>query len=113
NAENNEERRLFLESYTNTYLKEEIVQEQLVRNIIPFRKFLPIAAQCSGTIVNYNKIAQDISVDWATVRNYFEILEDTLIGFQLPAYSRSLRKQQLSSPKFYLFDTGVKRAFDK
>ena len=113
NVTGDEERKKFLESYTTTYLKEEIVQEQLIRNVVPFRKFLPIAAQCSGTILNYNRIAEDLSVDWSTVRNYFDILEDTLLGFQLPAHSRSFRKQQLTSPKFYLFDTGVKRAFDQ
>ncbi len=113
NAANDQERTAFLKSYTNTYLKEEVVGEQLIRNVVPFRKFLPIAAQSSGTIINYNNIARDIGVDWATVRNYFEILEDSLLGFKLPASSRSLRKQQLASPKFYLFDCGVKRAFDK
>ena len=113
NAENNSERSAFLKSYARTYLKEEIIEEQLVRSIVPFRRFLPVAAQCNGTIVNINKIARDLGVDWTTVRNYFDILEDTLLGFQLPAYSKSLRKQQLSSPKFYLFDTGVTRALDK
>lgn len=112
-AAGEEERSAYLKSYTATYLKEEVVGEQLIRNIVPFRKFLPVAAQSSGTILNYNNIARDIGVDWSTVRNYFEILEDTLLGFQLPAYSRSIRKQQLVSPKFYLFDPGVKRAFDK
>jgi predicted AAA+ superfamily ATPase len=113
NASDDQEKRAFLESYTTSYLKEEILHEQLIRNVVPFRKFLPIAAQSSGTILNYNSIAKDLGVDWATVRNYFEILEDTLIGFQLPAYSRSLRKQQLASPKFYLFDLGVKRSLEK
>ena len=113
NAPSDRERSAFLKSYVNTYLKEEIIGEQLIRNVAPFRKFLPIAAQCSGAILNYANIAKDIGVDWSTVRNYFEILEDTLIGFQLPAYSKSLRKQQLSSPKFYLFDTGVERALAK
>ena len=113
NASSDEERKAYLKSYTTTYVKEEIALEQIVRNLIPFRKFLPIAAQCSGTIINFNNIARELRVDWTTVRNYFEILEDTLLGFMLPAYSKSIRKQQLSSPKFYLFDTGVKRAFDK
>ncbi|MHC4873554.1 MAG: ATP-binding protein [Planctomycetota bacterium] len=113
NAAEDSERSAFLKSYTNTFLKEEIIGEQLIRSVVPFRKFLPIAGQCSGTIMNYNNIAKDIGADWSTVRNYFEILEDTLIGFQLPAYSKSLRKQQLASPKFYLFDLGVKRALDK
>jgi uncharacterized protein len=106
------EKKAFLRSYTNTYLKEEILQEQLIRKVAPFRKFLPIAAQRSGTIINLNNIAKDLRVDWTTVRNYFEILKDTLIGFLLPAYPKSLRKQQLNHPKFYLFDVGIKRAFD-
>jgi predicted AAA+ superfamily ATPase len=84
-----------------------------VRNLIPFRKFLPIAAQSSGTIINYNSIARDIGVDWTTIRNYFEILEDTLVGFKLPAFSQSVRKQQMLSSKFYLFDLGVKRSLDR
>lgn len=107
------ERKAFLTSYVSTYLKEEIAQEQLVRNLIPFRRFLPIAAQLSGTLLNYNSIARDLGVDWATVRSYFEILEDTLLGFTLPAYDRSLRKQQLKAGKFYFFDVGVKRALDR
>lgn len=107
------EKKAFLDSYTKTYLKEEIIAEQLVRKVIPFRKFLPIAAQCNGTIINYEKIAKDLGVDWSTVKNYFEILEDTLLGFQLPSFSRSLRKQQIQSSKFYLFDTGVSRALSK
>jgi len=113
NVEKDEERRAYLRSYTDTYVKEEIAQEQLVRKLVPFRKFLPIAAQCSGTILNYNTIAKELGVDWTTVRTYFDILEDTLLGYKLPAFSRSIRKQQLSSPKFYLFDIGVKRVLDK
>ncbi|MCB0331023.1 MAG: DUF4143 domain-containing protein, partial [Bdellovibrionales bacterium] len=105
-----EERKAFLDSYVHTYLKEEIFQEQLVRNTTPFRKFISIAAQSSGSILNLNKIASDLGVDWTTVKNYFEILEDTLLGFMLPAYSKSLRKQQLKASKFYLFDIGVQRA---
>lgn len=105
-----EERERFLESYCHTYLKEEIVAEQLVRNVRPFRKFLEIAAQQDGQIINYSSIARDIGVDDKTVVTYFDILEDTLVGFRLPAYDRSLRKQYIKSPKFYLFDCGVSRA---
>ena len=113
NSKDESEKKAFLDSYTSTYLKEEVIAEQLVRNVLPFRKFLPIAAQCNGTLLNYSKIARDLGVDWTTVRNYFKILEDTLLGFQLPAYSKSLRKQQLNSQKFYLFDIGIKRALSK
>lgn len=106
-------RRAYLQSYVDTYLKEEILQEQIIRNVVPFRKFLSIASQLSGSMLNYNSIAADLKVDWATVRSYFEILEDTLLGFNLPPYGRSVRKQQLQSSKFYLFDLGIKRALDR
>ena len=103
----------FLKSYVQTYLKEEIVSEQIVRKLNPFRNFLQIAAQQSGQIINYSKISQDIGADDKTVKNYFSILEDTLLVFFLPYYHKSIRKQQRHSPKFYFFDTGVKRALNK
>lgn len=105
-----QERILFLDTYVNTYLKEEVIAEQLIRNLDPFRRFLEVAAQTNGTIVNYRRIGEDIGANEKTVKSYFEIFEDTLIGFRLPAFSRSIRKQQIASPKFYLFDCGVKRA---
>ncbi len=105
----NLERELFLEAYVNTYLSEEILEEQLIRKVAPFKKFLAIAAQTSGTIVNFSKIAHDIGVDPKTVITYFHIIEETLLGFFLPPFETSLRKQQLMAPKFYLFDTGVTR----
>jgi len=106
------EKKRFLKAYGLTYLKEEVWGEQLIRKMEPFRKFLPIAAQTHGQVVNYSKIARDVGVDNITVQNYFSILEDTLIGFLLPAYSGSVRKQFRSAPKFYLFDNGVKRALE-
>jgi uncharacterized protein len=113
NSTDIEVRHSFLQTYVETYLKEEVLQEQLVRNVTPFRKFLAIASQCSGTLLNYNHLAREIKVDWTTIRTYFEILEDTLIGYFIPPYDKSVRRQQLKSSKFYLFDTGVKRALDK
>lgn len=108
-----EDRNEFLRSYAKTYLKEEIIVEQIVRQVQPFKDFLEIAAQCNGEIINYSKIARDIGIDDKTVHSYFQILEDTLIGFFLPPYHRSVRKRQREAPKFYLFDTGVKRALDR
>lgn len=108
-----ESRQAALEAYVDTYLKEEILAEQLVRNIQPFRKFLNLSAQANGTIINFSSIAGDLRVDDKTVKTYFNILEDTLVGFYLPAYEKSLRKQQSKSPKFYLFDPGVKRTLDQ
>lgn len=105
-----EEKERFLESYCHTYLKEEVVAEQLVRNVRPFRKFLEMAATQDGKVVNYAKIARDIGVNDKTVATYFEIMEETLVALRLPAYHKSLRKQYIKSPKFYLFDCGVSRA---
>ncbi len=107
---NKSEKRRFLDSYSQTYLKEEILFEQIIRNLNPFRSFLKVASQQNGEPINYYKIAQDINVDSKTVKNYFSILEDTLLGFVLQSYHRSIRKQNRISPKFYFFDTGVKRA---
>lgn len=107
------EKQEYLRSYALTYLKEEIWSEHLIRKINPFRKFLEIAAQSNCEIVNYSNIARDVGTDIKTVQSYYEILEDTLLGFLLPAYHLSVRKQQRQSPKFYFFDLGVKRALDK
>ncbi len=100
----------YLRSYALTYLKEEIWAEHIIRNLDPFRRFLGIAAQSNGEIINYSNIAYDVGVDVKTVQSYFEILEDTLIGFCLEPYHQSVRKQQRQNPKFYFFDLGVKRA---
>ena len=100
----------FLESYCLTYLKEEIVAEQVIRSLDPFRNFLPIAAQMSGKPLNFSKIAKNVGVDTTTVQNYFSILEDTLLGFSLPSYHNSIRKRQRKAPKFFFFDNGVLRA---
>jgi predicted AAA+ superfamily ATPase len=107
-----EEKAEFLKAYVHVYLKEEVLQEQLVRNTEAFRKFLPISAQMNGKIINFNAIAKDLHVDWTTVKTYFEILEDTWLGFFLPPFSRSLRKQQIKSSKFYMFDIGIQRALE-
>jgi predicted AAA+ superfamily ATPase len=106
------ERVEFLRSYTHTYLREEIAAEQLVRNLDPFRNFLHVAAQCNGQELNFSKIARDVGIDYKTVQSYFTILEDTMMGFLLPVWHRSIRKRQSTRPKFYFFDTGVKRALD-
>ncbi len=100
----------FLKSYTHTFLKEEIKAEQIVRNLEPFGAFLEIAAQANGEIVNCYNIAKDVGVSSHTIQSYFQILEDTLMGYFLPAHHQSVRKQQRQSPKFYFFDLGIVRA---
>ena len=107
------EKQAFLRAYALTYLKEEVWAEHLIRNLDPFRRFLEIAAQANGEIVNYTNISRDVGADVKTVQSYFEILADTLLGFFLEPYHRSIRKQQRQSPKFYFFDLGVKRSLDR
>jgi predicted AAA+ superfamily ATPase len=112
-ANTDEEAYDYLRAYALTYLEKEIQAEQWVRKLEPFRKFLIIAAQMNGKIINRSTIARDIGVDDMTIQSYFEILEDTYIGFNLPAFHRSLRKQTRLAPKFYLIDTGIKRALQR
>lgn len=102
----------FLKAYAQTYLKEEIFAEQIVRALDPFMNFLELAAQMNGKILNFSKIAKDVGVDDKTIKKYYSILEDTLLGFSLKAFKHSFRKQLATKPKFYLFDTGVKRSLD-
>lgn len=99
-----------LRTYAETYLKEEIIAEQIIRKIPPFRHFLQVAAQSNTKIINYSNIARDIQADVPTVQNYFQILEDTLVGHSLPAFDTSIRKRVRKSPKFYFFDCGVQSA---
>ncbi len=108
--ENDSDKSGFLKAYTETYLKEEIITEQIVRNLPPFRRFLDVAAQMNTEVINYSNIAKDILSDPKTISGYYDILEDTLLGIRLPAYHTSIRKQQKKASKFYLFDTGVTRA---
>lgn len=102
----------YLSSYILTYLNEEIRNEQIIRKLDPFRAFLEIAGQVSGKIINHRKIAGEVGVDTKTIQSYFQILEDTLLGFYLPAFHESVRKSQKHNPKFYLFDTGIKKALE-
>lgn len=107
NSEESKQR--FLEAYTNTFLKEEIWVEKFVRELEPFRYFLEVAAQSNGKMINFSNIARDIGSNDNTVKNYYSILEDTLIGSFLQPYQHSFRKRLSKSPKFYFFDPGVVR----
>lgn len=107
-----EDREEYLRSYCQVYLKEEILQEQIVRNGLAFRNFLEVAAQENGKLLNFSKIARDLGVDTKTAQSFFQILEDTLLGFFLSAFHRSARKSVKMQPKFYLFDLGVKRSLE-
>lgn len=104
------EKEAYLISYAHTYLKEEVIAEQLIRKLDPFRKFLEVSAQFNGKIINFNNIARTVGVDDKTVKEYFSILEDTLLGFFLEPFHHSFSKRLRSKPKFYYFDVGVTRA---
>jgi predicted AAA+ superfamily ATPase len=101
-----------LHSYTELYLKEELIQEAAVRQLPAFTRFLQQAALRHGTQINYSNIANDSQVAVSTVRDYYQLLEDTLIGTQLLSWKSGKRKA-ISASKFYFFDTGVARTLQK
>jgi predicted AAA+ superfamily ATPase len=96
-----------LHAYAGSYLQQEIVAEGATRNVPAFSRFLKVAALCNGTIVNFTNIANDAQVPRTTVYEYFEILKDTLILHELPAWKKSKKRKPLASSKFYFFDGGV------
>lgn len=98
-----------LRSYVITYLNEEIKAEALVRNLQGFQNFLDVAAAQFAEQVNFSDIGRECRVAYATVREYYAILEDTLMGIVLPPFARSVRKRLSLAPKFYFFDCGVTR----
>jgi len=111
---NNRESKIqFLKAYGEVYLKEEIWNEHLIRKLDPFRRFLEVAAQSNGKIISYTRIADDVGVDFKTIKEYFSILEDTMIGFFLEPFHNSFRKRLCSKPKFYFFDCGVVRSLSR
>lgn len=101
-----------LTAYVQTYLKEEILDEAIVRNIGAFSRFLDMVADQSGKIVNFSTIARETGVSGKTVKGYYQILEDTLIAIKLEPYLKSARKRLTMHPKYYLFDIGVVNAIN-
>lgn len=99
--------RILRDAYIGAYLREEIASEATVRNLPAFGRFLEIAALTNGEMVVYQNIARDCGVSAPTVKAYFEILEQTLIGHILPAYTRRARRRTIHAPRFYFFDVGV------
>jgi uncharacterized protein len=99
-----------LNAYVNTYIKEEIKEEGIVRNLPPFLRFLGIAGQLNGQVINKQNIAREASVPRSSVDVYFSILEDTLLGHILPPYRPRIKVREQAHSKFYWFDAGVARA---
>jgi predicted AAA+ superfamily ATPase len=96
-----------LEAYAGSYLQQEIVAEGAIRNVPAFSRFLRVAALCNGTIVNFTNVSNDAQVARTTVYEYFEILKDTLILHEIPAWRESKKRKPLASSKYYFFDVGV------
>ncbi|MGA1869919.1 MAG: ATP-binding protein [bacterium] len=106
-AQNDFDRKEILRSYITTYIDEEIKLEAQLRNIGGFLRFLSIAASENGNMVNFSNIARETGVKHLTVKSFYQILEDTLVGYFLLPYGKSIRKKMAKHPKFYFFDTGV------
>lgn len=96
-----------LASYIGTYLKEEIAQEALTRNIPAFSRFLEVAALCNGKLINYTNISNDAQVPRTTVQEYFQILKDTLIAYEVTPWKKSKKRKPISTSKLYFFDVGI------
>lgn len=96
-----------LQAYIDDYIQQEIVAESVLRNLSSFNRFLEVAALSDTEIVNYTNIATECGVSAKTVKEYFNILQETLFGFMLPAYTHKVKRRIIQSPKFYFFDVGV------
>ena len=99
-----------LASYVDRYLTEEIAAEGLARNLPGFARFLQTAAVTNAQMLNYSNVAGDAQVPRQTVVQWYAVLRDTLVAFELPAWSRTVRRKAIETARFYFFDTGVVRA---
>ncbi len=100
----------FLKGYVLEYLHEEVQKEASVRNVMAFERFLDMVAKTHGQLINYANIARDCGVSAPTVRSYFQILEETLLGFRLSPWAESKSRKLIETEKFYLFDVGLVRS---
>ena len=96
-----------LSGYVKVYLDEEIREEGEVRQLDAFERFMEIAAISDGEMLNYSNIAADCGVSAKTVKSYFQILYDTLIGYEIPAFRKEIKRKIVQAPKFYYFDVGL------
>jgi predicted AAA+ superfamily ATPase len=94
-------------SYIGNYLQDEIVAEAKIRNVDVFAKFLNAAAFSQSEIVNFTSIATDCGVSATTIKEYFQILEDTLLGYFIPVFQKKPKRRVIKAPKFYFFDLGI------
>ncbi len=104
-----EKPKAFLQSYLKTYLREEIQEEGLTRNLPAFSRFLEAATFSQGSVLNVSNVARDCAVERKVVEDYFSILEDLMLGVRLPVFSRHAKRKLVHRSKFFYFDTGVYR----
>lgn len=102
-----------LSAYAHVYLREEIQSEGIARNLGAFSRFLDMSASQCGELLSFSSVARECQLPVRTVQSYYQILEDTLIGFRLEPWHKSVRKRLVGHPKFYFFDTGVTNAVNK
>ncbi len=100
----------YLESYVKTYLEEEIQYEGLTRNLSGFARFLEAASFSQGSVLNISSVARECSVERKVVESYFSILEDLLMAYRVPVFTKKAKRRIVGHPKFFFFDTGVYRA---
>lgn len=100
----------FLKSYVQTYLREEVQQEGLTRNLGAFSRFLEAASFSQGSVLNVSAVARDSAVERKVVESYFGILDDLLLAVRLPVFQKRAKRKTVAHPKFYFFDAGVYRA---
>lgn len=101
---------MFLQSYVRTYLQEEIQLEGLTRNLPAFSRFLEAASFSQGALLNVSAIARDCAVNRKVAENYFSILRDTLVSYEVPVFRKRAKRDTMQSVKFYFFDAGVFRS---
>jgi len=99
-----------LSAYAALYLEQEVQAEGLVRNIGAFARFLEVVSFSHASVLNVSNVARESQVNRKTVEGYLEILEDLLLAFRIPVFTRRARRQTTAHPKFYLFDAGVYRS---
>ncbi len=104
-SENSEE---YLDTYVNMYLKEEIQAEGIVKKLPAFSQFLQLAATTNGELLNFTSISNETGVSSKTIKEYYSILEDTLLGFMVEPWTKSMKRKPIQTAKFYFFDTGIK-----
>jgi predicted AAA+ superfamily ATPase len=97
----------YLESYVGTYLREEVQQEALVRNLGSFSQFMEVMTLSQGQMVNAQKIGAEVGVDRKTIENYLQILEDLLLAKRIPVFQKKAKRRMVVKPKFFYFDVGV------